>query len=92
MKRAIALAEEFNLKYLLNGGSKVTKLPISLNQKMPRCFFRFSFPQRPAGLEDAESESIQTLRERAAAPGAAAALHRAGVRFAFTSGGLSRPS
>lgn len=92
MKRAIALAEEFNLKYLLNGGLQSYQIADFLKSKNATLLLSLSFPQRPAGLEDAESESIQTLRERAAAPGAAAALHRAGVRFAFTSGGLSRPA
>ena len=42
-----------------------------------------NYPQRPANLEDPESESLRVLRDRAAAPTSAAALSKAGVRFAF---------
>ena len=92
MKRAIALAEEFELKYLLNGGLQSYQIADFLKSKRATLLLSLSFPQRPAGIEDPESESIEVLRERAAAPGAAAALHKAGVSFAFTSGGLSRPT
>ncbi|MFM8393691.1 MAG: amidohydrolase family protein, partial [Acidobacteriota bacterium] len=47
-------------------------------------------PQRPIGLEDPESETLRTIRERAVAPATAATLHKAGVTFAFTSGSLGR--
>ena len=91
MKRAIALAEEFNLKYILNGGLQSYQIADYLKSKNATVLLSLSFPQKPAGLEDPESESLRTLRERAEAPTAAAALSKAGVNFAFTSGGLTRP-
>jgi imidazolonepropionase-like amidohydrolase len=92
MKRAIALAEEFNLKYILNGGLQSYQIAGFLKEKKATLFLSLSFPQRPTGLEDPESESLKALRERAAAPGTAATLHKAGVTFAFSSGSLSRPA
>lgn len=92
MKRAIALAEEFNLKYLLSGGLQSYQIADYLKSKKATVLLSLSFPQKPAGLEDPESESLRTLRERAEAPTAAAALSKAGVTFAFTSGGLTRPA
>lgn len=92
MKRAIALAEEFNLKYLLNGGLQSYQIADYLKAKNATLLLSLSFPQKPAGLEDPEAESLRVLRERAEAPKAAAALQKAGVKFAFTSGSLSRPS
>jgi hypothetical protein len=50
-----------------------------------------NYPQRPTNIEDPESESLRTLKERAEAPKAALALNKAGVRFAFQSGFLTRP-
>ena len=44
------------------------------------------------GLDDPEDEALRSLRDRAEAPRAAAALQKAGVRFVFTSGTLARPS
>ena len=92
MKRAIALAEEFKLKYLLNGGLQSYQIADYLKAKNATVLLSLSFPQKPAGLEDPEAESLRVLRERAEAPRAAAALQKAGVKFAFTSGSLSRPS
>jgi hypothetical protein len=92
MKRAIALAEEFNLKYILNGGLQSYQIADFLKEKKATLFLSLSFPQRPTGLEDPESESLRALRERAAAPGTAATLHKAGVTCAFSSGSLSRPA
>ncbi|MEP7339217.1 MAG: amidohydrolase family protein, partial [Acidobacteriota bacterium] len=92
IQRAVRLAEEFNLKYLLSGASQSYEIADYLKSKKATVLLSLSFPQKPAGLEDPESESLRTLRDRADAPKAAAALNKAGVRFAFTSGTLTRPS
>ncbi|MDQ3013919.1 MAG: amidohydrolase family protein [Acidobacteriota bacterium] len=92
IQRAIGLAEEFNLKYLLSGASQSYEIADYLKSKKATVLLSLSFPQKPAGLEDPESESLRTLRDRTDAPKAAAALHKAGVRFAFTSGTLTRPA
>lgn len=92
MERAVGMAEEFGLKYMLSGATQSYQNADYLKSKNVTVLLSLSFPQKPAGLEDPESESLRTLRERADAPKAAAALHKAGVRFAFTSGTLSRPS
>jgi imidazolonepropionase-like amidohydrolase len=91
IKRAIGLAEEFKLKYLLAGATQSYLLADLLKAKNVTVLLSLSYPQRPQ-LDDPEDEPLRTLRERAEAPKAAAALHKAGVKFAFTSGGLSRPS
>ena len=92
IRRAIALAEEFNLKYLLAGAAQSYLVADYLKQKDATVLLSLSFPQKPANLEDPESEALRTLKERADAPKAAAALHKAGVKFAFTSGTLTRPA
>jgi imidazolonepropionase-like amidohydrolase len=91
IKRAIALAEEFKLKYLIAGGQQSYQITELLKEKNATVLLSLNFPQRPANLEDPESEALRVLRDRAAAPTAAAALHKAGVRFAFQSGYLTRP-
>lgn len=92
MQRAITLAEEFNLKYLLSGATQCYEIADYLKQKNATVLLSLSFPQKPAGLEDPESEALRVLRERAEAPKAAVALHKTGVKFAFTSGTLTRPA
>ncbi|HWQ32130.1 MAG TPA: amidohydrolase family protein [Blastocatellia bacterium] len=92
IKRAIGLAEEFKLRYFISGGLQSYQIADLLKEKNATVLLSLNYPQRPANLEDPESEALRVLRDRAEAPKAAATLHKAGVRFAFQSGYLSRPS
>ncbi len=91
IKRAIGLAEEFKLKYMLAGATQSYALADYLKAKNVTVLLSLGYPQRPQ-LDDPEDEALRTLKERADAPKAAAALHKAGVRFAFNSGTLTRPA
>ncbi len=91
IKRAVALAEEFKLKYMLAGGTHSYEMADYLKGKNATVLLSLGFPQRPQ-LDDPEDEPLNALRERADAPKSAAALHKAGVKFAFNSGMLSRPT
>ncbi len=91
IKRAVALAEEFKLKYMLAGATHSYELADYLKSKNATVLLSLGFPQRPQ-LDDPEDESLAALRERADAPKSAAALHKAGVKFAFNSGTLTRPT
>jgi hypothetical protein len=86
------MGEEFGLKYLIAGGLQSYQIADLLKQKNVTVLLSLNYPQRPANLEDPESEPLRALRDRADAPKSAAALHKAGVRFAFQSGYLARPS
>ena len=90
IERAVALADEFKLKLYVSGAIQSYMIADWLKSKNVTVLLSLSYPQKPAGLEDPESESLRTLRERADAPKAAAALLKAGVPFAFTSGTLAR--
>jgi imidazolonepropionase-like amidohydrolase len=92
IKRAIGLGEEFGLKFVIAGGLQSYQIADLLKQKNVTVLLSLNYPQRPADLEDPESEPLRVLRDRAAAPTSAAALYKAGVRFAFQSGYLSKPS
>lgn len=61
MKRAIALAEEFNLRYLLNGGLQSYQIADYLKTKKAPVLLSLNYPQRPTGLEDPESEPLAAL-------------------------------
>jgi imidazolonepropionase-like amidohydrolase len=91
MKRAIGLGEEFKLKYILAGATQSYQIADYLKSKNATVLLSLSYPQKPAIIEDPESEPLRSLRERADAPKAAAELYKAGVRFAFQSGTLTRP-
>jgi len=92
IKRAIGLGEEFGLKFMIAGGLQSYQIADLLKQKNVTVLLSLNYPQRPANIEDPESEPLRVLRDRADAPKSAAALHKAGVRFAFQSGYLNRPS
>jgi imidazolonepropionase-like amidohydrolase len=92
IKRAIGLGEEFGLKFMIAGGLQSYQVADLLKRKNVTVLLSLNYPQRPANLEDPESEPLRVLRDRAAAPTSAAALYKAGVRFAFQSGYLNRPS
>src|SRR5215510_2074294 len=92
IKRAIGLGEEFGLKFMIAGGLQSYQIADLLKQKNITVLLSLNYPQRPANIEDPESEPLRVLRDRADAPKSAAALHKAGVRFAFQSGYLNRPS
>lgn len=91
IRRAIAFAEEFKLKYLVAGATQGYEVVDLLKEKNVKVLLSLNFPQRPTNIEDPESESLRILKERAEAPKAALALYKANVRFAFQSGNLSRP-
>lgn len=91
IRRVIAFAEEFQLKYLIAGATQAYEVADLLKAKNVRVLLSLNYPQRPTNIEDPESESLRVLKERADAPKAAQALYRAGVKFAFQSGGLTRP-
>lgn len=92
IRRAIALGEEFNLKFMLAGATQSYQTADYLKSKNVTVLLSLGFPQKPQGIEDPEDESLAVLRDRSAAPSAAAALAKAGVKFAFTSGTLLRPA
>src|SRR5215468_5357613 len=92
IRRAIGLGEEFNLKFMIAGGLQSYQVADVLKQKNVTVLLSLNYPQRPANLEDPESEPLRVLRDRATAPTSAAALSKAGVRFAFQSGYLGRPT
>jgi hypothetical protein len=92
IRRAIGLGEEFGLKFMIAGGLQSYQVADLLKQKNVTVLLSLNYPQRPANLEDPESEPLRVLRDRADAPKSAAMLHKAGARFAFQSGYLNRPS
>lgn len=91
IRRAIRLAEEFNLKFILSGALEAYKAVDVLRQKRVPLLVSVNFPERPRDADPEADEPLRVLRLRAEAPENAARLHQAGVKFAFHSGGLSNP-
>lgn len=87
--RALDLAEEFGLNAFISGGQEAFKVADRLKARNVTVFLSLDFPKRTlTESREAEPEPLETLRLRAEVPKNPAILKKAGVRFAFHSGGL----
>lgn len=91
IRRALAFGEEFNLQTWIAGATQSAEVVDLLKQKNAIVLLSLNYPQRPANLDNPEDEALRTIKARAEAPKAAAAIHKGGVRFAFQSGYLAQP-
>ena len=88
IRRVLAFAREFSFDTIVAGGLEADKVTEDLKGRRARVILSVNYPTRPATLAPEEDEPIRVLRQRAAAPGVAAALEKAGVPYAFSSAGL----
>jgi imidazolonepropionase-like amidohydrolase len=89
--RALKLANEWKIRAVLYGGQQGYEVADALAAAKMPVLVNLKWPERG---KDADPDADQTLRElrfRDRAPGTPAALAKAGVKFAFYSGGLSGP-
>ena len=88
--RALDLAQEFNLKMIIVGGTESHKLAARLKSMDVPVLLSLNFPRRTAAASpDSDPESLRVMRDRVEAPKTAGRLAAAGVRFAFQSGGMT---
>ncbi len=91
--RALDLAREFNLKAIIAGGQEAWKVADRLKAQNVPVLLSLNFPKRTAvASEEADPESLETLRFRVEALRCAGRLEKSGVRFAFQSGGIQNYS
>ena len=89
--RSLGLAKEFKLKAIIAGGAEADQVAADLKAANVPVILSLNFPQRSAAASspDSEPELLSVLEARVNAPKVAGKLARAGVRFAFESGGLT---
>jgi hypothetical protein len=91
--RALQLARELNLTPVLTGVRDAYRIVPQLQASAAAVVLSLDFPQAPQQAdEDADSDSLQTLRDRKRTPETAALLHSAGIPFALTTFGLQNPT
>lgn len=91
--RALNLAKEFNLKAIIAGGQEAWKVADRLKAQNVPVLLSLNFPKRTTiASEEADPESLETLRFRVETLRCAGRLEKAGVRFAFQSGGIQNYS
>lgn len=90
IERALDLAKEFNLRAIIAGGNEAYKVVDRLRADGVPVIASLNFPRRTERQsEDADPDPVRVLRERADAPKNPGHLARAGIRVAFTDGGMS---
>lgn len=89
--RALKMAADFKLNTILAGAREADQLAPDLKSRGVRVIYSLRFPERLKSLAPDADEPLRVLRERANAPKAPAALDKAGIAFAFESGGLEDP-
>jgi imidazolonepropionase-like amidohydrolase len=89
IERALDLAKEFNLRVIIAGGEEADKVAARLKAENVPVLISMNYPRRPQASADADPEPLRVLRARVEAPKLAGKLQAAGVRFAFTDGGLT---
>ncbi|MDQ3820827.1 MAG: amidohydrolase family protein [Acidobacteriota bacterium] len=90
IRRALDLAQEFNLKVIIAGGEESWKVTDRLHEMNVPVLLSLNFPRRTtAQVAEADPEPLRVLRERVEAPKAAGRLAAAHVRFAFQSGSMA---
>ncbi|OYT72055.1 MAG: hypothetical protein CFK52_06050 [Chloracidobacterium sp. CP2_5A] len=88
--RALDFAQEFNLRPIIAGAREAEKVADRLKAAKATALLSLNFPKRnTAFAPEADPEPLSLLRARVAALGTAATLHRAGIPFAFQTGGLA---
>jgi imidazolonepropionase-like amidohydrolase len=89
--RALGIAKEFKLDPVIAGGVESDQAIADLKAQKSRVLFSVNYPVRSRVLAPDADEPLRALRQRDNAPKVPAALARAGVLFAFESGGLKDP-
>ena len=89
--RSLGMAKEFKLDPVIAGGGEADQAIADLKAQKSRVLFSLNYPVRSRMLAPDADEPLRALRQRANAPKVPAALAKAGVLFAFESGGLRDP-
>ncbi len=91
IERALALAEEWGLNPVIAGGMEAAPLAALLKQRNVPVLLAVKFVERERDGDPEAREELETIKRRVAAPANAAALAKAGVRFAFVSDDMANP-
>lgn len=91
LERMIRFAAELKRPVVLYGGHDAARAMDAVKASGFPVLVNLQWPERPRQADPAQEDSLRTLELREAAPAAPAALAKAGVKFAFYTGGLDKP-
>jgi imidazolonepropionase-like amidohydrolase len=91
IRRALQLAEEWKLSAVLYGVQMGYEVAPEIAAKKMAVLVDLKWPEAEKDADPDATPSLRTLRFRDRAPSTPAALQKAGVKFAFYSGGTATP-
>ncbi|HEY8132315.1 MAG TPA: amidohydrolase family protein, partial [Thermoanaerobaculia bacterium] len=86
MRRAEAVAKEFNLRYILSGVRQGYRFADELKANNIPVFVSVKWPIAPTNKDDREEQPLRIIRDRQLAPTTPAVLAKNGITFALVSG------
>ena len=91
IQRLLDLADAYQLNFILAGGAEAGALGATLRERNIPVLLTVKFPEQDRDADPEAKEELNELRRRVEAPANAAALGKAGVKFAFQSGDTTNP-
>ena len=91
LERMVKFGAELKRPVVLYGGHDAARAMSAIRESGFPVLVSLQWPERSKDANPDVEESLRTLELREAAPGAAAALAKAGAKFAFYSGGVEKP-
>jgi imidazolonepropionase-like amidohydrolase len=91
ISRALRLAAEWKLNAVIYGGQMGYEAAPELAAKKTPVLVNLKWPEAEKDADPDAETTLRTLRFRDRAPSSPAALQKAGVKFAFYSGGITTP-
>ncbi len=89
IRRALVLGEEWKLNHVIYGGQMGYEVAPEIAAKKVPVLVDLKWPEAAKDGDPEDVPSLRTLRFRDRAPLSPAALEKAGVKFAFYSGGIT---
>ena len=91
LRRALELVDRWNIKAAIYGGQMAYEVAPEIAAKKLPVLVNLKWPEAEKDADPEDKPSLRTLRFRDRAPSSSAALAKAGVKFAFYSGGITAP-
>jgi hypothetical protein len=86
MRRAEAIAREFNVRYILSGARQGYRMADELKSANVPVLVSVKWPVPPTNKDDREEQPLRLIRDRQLAPTTPSVLAKSGVAFALVSG------
>ena len=91
LRRALELVDRWHVKGAIYGGQMAYEVAPEIAAKKLPVLVNLKWPEAEKDADPEDKPSLRTLRFRDRAPSSPAALAKAGVKFAFYSGGIAAP-